>query len=340
MANIYDVARLANVSTATVSKVLSNTPYVSVQTKERVLEAVRQLDYSPSLAARGLTNRRTYILGLVIPNDPDYLFTDPQLLEVIRGVENTANDNDYNILLSMAKKTDQRSAYTRVLRTGYIDGAITVETFEGETAGKLLDDQGLPRVSIGYRNGLNPLNSVHSDDYRGAYEAVKHLIELDHQQIGVISGPANFVGAMEERLRGAQTALAEANLELNPDFLTYGDFTAESGYQASRVLLEAADRPTAIFSMNDRMATGVMRRARELGLRVPDDLSLVGFDDISLAALLDPPLTTIRQPSVEQGRVAVNKLFELIKEGKKEFETVILPVELIVRGSTARLNSA
>jgi DNA-binding LacI/PurR family transcriptional regulator len=292
------------------------------------------------LAARGLTNRRTYILGLVIPNDPDYLFTDPQLLEVIRGVENTANDNDYNILLSMAKKTDQRSAYTRVLRTGYIDGAITVETFEGETAGKLLDDQGLPRVSIGYRNGLNPLNSVHSDDYRGAYEAVKHLIELDHQQIGVISGPANFVGAMEERLRGAQTALAEANLELNPDFLTYGDFTAESGYQASRVLLEAADRPTAIFSMNDRMATGVMRRARELGLRVPDDLSLVGFDDISLAALLDPPLTTIRQPSVEQGRVAVNKLFELIKEGKKEFETVILPVELIVRGSTARLNSA
>lgn len=335
MANIYDVARRANVSTATVSKVLSNTPYVSVQTKERVLEAVRELHYAPSLAARGLTGSRTFVLGLVIPYDPDFLFDDPYLLEVIRGVESVANDNDYNLLLSMAKKSDHRSAYTRLLRTGYVDGAITVETFEGDEAGKALEERGMPRVSIGYRNGLKPVNSVHGDDYRGAYEAVNYLLSLGHRHIGVISGPANFMGAMNERLRGVENVLAEYGLRLDPTLLTYGDFTIESGYVAGAILLERPDRPTAIFAMNDRMAVGAMRKAREYELNIPTDLSLIGFDDVPLTVLVEPALTTIRQPAVETGRTAAQKLFDLINEPTASFEPIVLPVELIIRSSTS-----
>lgn len=338
MANIYDVAKLANVSTATVSKVLSNTPYVSSRTKERVLEAVRQLDYAPSLAARGLTQSRTYIIGLVIPYDPDYLFDDPYLLEVMRGVEGAALEQNYTVLLSMAKKADQRSAYTRLLRTGYVDGAITVETFEGDAAAQEMEARGMPRVSIGYRGGTHPVNCVHSNDYTGGYEATKHLLSLGHRRLGFISGPAHFMGATEERQRGTRDALKEFGLELENYPVVYGDFTLESGYAASIAMLEIAERPTAIFAMNDRMAAGVMRRAREVGLNLPGDLSVIGFDDISLAALLEPPLTTIRQPSVQMGRVALEKLYEVISLGTGDFEPLVLPVELILRGSTAPVN--
>ncbi len=339
MANIYDVARLAQVSTATVSKVLSNTPYVSAKTKERVLEAVRELHYAPSLAARGLTRTRTYVVGLVIPYDPDFLFNDPYLLEVIRGVENAANDSDYNVLLSMAHKSDQRSAYTRLLRTGYVDGAITVETFEGDQVGYLLDEFGMPRMSIGYRAGQKPVNSVHSDDFRGAFEAIRHLLELGHRQIGIISGPANFMGAMEERLRGIREALGSFGLTFDRTLLSFGDFTVESGYEAARPLLATQPRPTALFVMNDQMAIGAIRRAREFDLTVPADLSVVGFDDVAVTMLYEPLLTTIRQPSVEMGRVATRQLLELINNPGQQFDPIVLPVELIVRGSTGPVAS-
>ncbi len=335
MASIYDVARMAKVSTTTVSKVLSNTPYVSAPTKERVLDAMRELQYVPSLAARGLTGNRTYVLGLVIPYDPAFLFGDPFLLEIIQGVEAVANDHDYNLLLSVARQADQRSAYTRLLRTGYVDGAITYETFEGDEAAKKLEERGMPRVSIGYETKDRPLNRVHSDDWRGAYEAVKYLLSLGHRRIGIVSGPAKFMSAMDERMRGARTALAEYGLGLDSDLLTYGDFTLESGYRAALPLLEASNRPTGIFAMNDRMAAGIMRRAREYGLNIPNDLSLVGYDDVPLTILVEPPLTTIRQPGIELGRVATQKLFELINNEIQQFDPIVLPVELIIRGSTA-----
>ncbi len=338
MATIYDVARRASVSTTTVSKVLSNTPYVSATTKARVLEAMRELQYTPSLVARGLSGNRTYVVALVVPYELNYLFSDPFLLEIIRGVEDVTNEKDYNLLLSVARKSDQRSAYTRLLRTGYVDGAITIETFEGDEAARDLEARGIARVSVGYRSDANPINNVHCDDYRGAYEAVTHLLKLGHRRIGVVSGPARFMIAMEERLRGTQEALAAYGLTLDPALLVYGDFTVESGYRASKPLLENPERPTAIFAMNDRMAAGVLRRAQEYSLNVPTDLSLVGFDDIPLTGLVEPPLTTIHQPAFRLGQVATQKLFELINDELKQFEPIVLPVELVVRSSTALPN--
>ena len=335
MATIYDVARLAKVSTTTVSKVLSNTPYVSAQTRQRVLDAMRDLQYSPSLAARGLTNNRTYVLGLIIPHEPDYSFRDPFLLEIIRGVEGVASNNDYNVLLSMSKKPSQRATYDRFLRAGYVDGVITVETLKGELDEQELAASGIPRVSAGYREDMQTRNSVFCDDRHGGYLVTKHLLELGHRRIGVISGPANFIGAMVGRLQGACDALAEYGLTLDPGLLTYGDFSIESGSRAAEPLLKHVHRPTAIFSMNDRMALGAISRAREAGLHVPRDLSVVGFDDIPLTSVIDPPLTTIRQFPAELGKVATQHLLTMIEQEITQFASVVIPVELIVRGSTA-----
>lgn len=344
MANIYDVAKRAKVSTATVSKVLSNTPYVSEPTRARVLEAVKALDYSPSLAARALTHNRTFIVGLVIPYDPNYLFSDPFLLEIIRGVDEAVTEFDYNLLLSTAAKngtaqTNQRSAYARLLRTGYVDGAITIETFEGDEPAHQLEAAGLPRVSVGYLGAAASSNVVHSDDYGGSLNIVRHLLEQGHRRIGVISGPANFMGAMDERIRGYQDALKEYNLEYNPELVTYGDFTIESGYEAAKQLLALEPRPTAFFGMNDRMAIGAIRKAQEFGLRVPEDLSVTGFDDVALATAINPPLTTVRQNGFGIGYTAATQLFKLIDNQVKSFDSVVLPAELILRSSTAPLSS-
>lgn len=335
MPTIYDVARLAKVSTTTVSKVLSNTPYVSEKTRQRILAAMRELQYSPNLAARGLTNNHTYVLGLIIPYDPDYLFSDPFVLEVIHGVESVASENDYNVLLSMSKKSDQRSAADRFLRSGYVDGVVMVETVAGGSASKDLEACHIPYVSVGYREDRQEINSVHSNHYQGAYKAVKHLLSLGHRRIGVISGPTNFIMGVEERIRGARDAMKQYGLTLDSDLITYGDFTIDSGYRAALPLLEAKERPTAIFAINDRMALGAIRRARELHLHIPADLSLVGFDDVPLMEVIEPPLTTVRQFPVEIGRIATQRLFEIIEHKITEFASVVLPVDLIVRTSTA-----
>lgn len=341
MANIYDVAKRAKVSTATVSKVLSNTPYVSATTRERVLEAVKALDYEPSLAARALTHNRTYIVGLVIPYDPNYLFSDPFLLEVIRGVDEAVTNHDYNLLLSTATRasnqTNQRSAYNRLMRSGYVDGAITIETFEGDEPAHQLEAAGIQRVSVGYLGTSVASNAIHSDDYGGALAIVRYLLDLGHRRIGVISGPPNFMGAMDERLHGYQQALQEYNAIYDSRLIAFGDFTVESGYLAATHLLALEPRPTALFGMNDRMAIGAIRRARELGLKVPGDLSVTGFDDVALSIAVDPPLTTVRQNAFGIGHTAASKLFDLLDNQMEAFDSVVLPTELIVRGSTAPL---
>jgi DNA-binding LacI/PurR family transcriptional regulator len=220
-------------------------------------------------------------------------------------------------------------------RTGYADGAITIETFEGDIPAHQLETAGLLRVSVGYSGANVTSNVIHSDDYGGALIVVRHLLELGHRQIGVISGPPNFMSAMSERMKGYQQALSEYGLEYNPALVAYGDFTIDSGYAAANQLLNLADRPTALFGMNDRMALGAMRRATELGLRIPTDLSVTGFDDVALAEKIDPPLTTVRQHGFSIGQTAANQLFSLIDNQIQSFDSVVLPVELMIRNSTA-----
>ncbi|MDH7487061.1 MAG: LacI family DNA-binding transcriptional regulator [Anaerolineae bacterium] len=334
MATIYDVAKEAGVSTATVSKALSNTPYVSEETRARVLAVVERLNYVPSLAARGLTKARTYIIGLVIPYVSDYLFSDPHLLEFIRGVEQEANARDYNLLLATARApSEAASAYQRLLRTQYVDGAVLVAVRRGEPDSLGVGKMDYPCVALGYHSPYGPDNTVHADDRQGALKAVRHLLDLGHRGIGVISGPPPLT-AVEERLAGYRLALAERGVACDEGWFVQGDFTPESGFQAAAILLERCPQLTAIFCINDRMAMGAIQRLRAEGLRVPDDIAVVGFDDIPSAALFEPPLTTVRQPALEMGRIAAHKLFQLIGREIESFESIVLPAELIVRASS------
>ncbi|GCE30215.1 LacI family transcriptional regulator [Dictyobacter alpinus] len=335
MATIYDVARLAKVSKTTVSKVVSNTPYVSEETKKRVLEAMEQLQYSPNLAARGLKGKRTYVIGLIVPYHAEHLFHDPFILDIVLGVESTASDYDYSVLLFMPKPTDKRGVYDRFLRTGYVDGVVTLESHAGGIDDTILDELGIPRVSAGYREDLKQINSVHSNDRLGGYLALAHLLELGHRNIGIISGPANFVVAVDERLQGAREAMAEWGIQLDPALIGYGDFNVGSGYQVAQQLLEREQRPSALFCMNDRMAAGAMYYAHNHDLLIPADLSLIGFDDIALPTIVEPPLTTIHQSPTEIGKTATQHLFALINAEIESFATITLPVELVVRQTTA-----
>ena len=339
-ATIYDVAKKAGVSTATVSKVLSNTPYVSAPTRAKVLDAVAELDYVPSLMARGLSKAQTYILALVIPYTPDYLYSDPHLLELIRGIDDEARSRHYSLLLSTGgaeptrqpadRSTNGRPAWMH--RGSYVDGVLMIAA--SALAGSLSDLglDGRPAVSIGYSLPAGCAAAIHADDRQGARAATQHLIGLGHRRIGVISA-TRPITALSRRMDGYRDALSQANLPNDPDLIAFGDFSPESGYQAATDLLALQPQLTAIFAFNDRMAMGAIRCLRDAGLSVPRDIAVIGFDDIPEAALADPRLTTVRQPALQIGASAARALFDLIEHHVSGPSEVTLATELVIRAS-------
>lgn len=337
MTTIDKVAKLAGVSPATVSKVLNNRPYVSAETRAAIERVIAETGFVPSQRARGLSKRRSFILGLLIPYTPDQVFTDPHLLECIRGIESEANEHEYNVLLSTARApSEAASACVRLLRSDVIDGAVVLETLDLQPFAEGLGRREAPLVLIGYTHAEG-ICAVHADDYGGARQAAQHLLALGHRRIGVISSaPRPF--ALEERMRGVQEALAAAGLQHDPRLLALGDFSVESGEAAGALLLGLPEPPSAIFALNDRMALGVLRAAQSRGLRVPEDLSIVGFDDIALATLVTPALTTVRQPGFELGAAAARQLFALL-ENQPPQATSVIPTSLLVRGSTGEVRS-
>jgi DNA-binding LacI/PurR family transcriptional regulator len=262
------------------------------------------------------------ILGLLIPYTSDRLFTDPHLLEIMRGIETETSEREYDLLLSTARTSlDAASALVRLLRSDVIDGAIVVETRDVRPFAETLQQRPAPWVVIGYAPpGVVP--SVHADDFGGALAATRHLLELGHRRLGVISSlPRPF--ALDERRRGIRAALDEAGLRLDDHLVATEDFSPASGERATHCLLDQPDPPTAIFALNDRMAAGTLHAAASRGLRIPEDLSVVGFDDIALANLLLPPLTTVRRSGYHQ-----------CLDGHAPETPAIIPTELAARGSS------
>jgi DNA-binding LacI/PurR family transcriptional regulator len=334
MATIYEVANRAGVSPATVSKVLSNKPYVSAATRARVEQAIADLAYVPNKVARGLTTGRVFILGLLVPWDPNQIFADPHLLEIIHGVEHAANQHDYNLLLSTARRrADAASACERWLRGNILDAAIVVETLSLQEQSAALAQQPYPWVVVGYPiTGTRA--AIHADDYHGAMDATRYLLGLGHRRIGVVSSVQRPT-ALDERVRGVQAAFAEAGLPFDESLLlVMDDLGADDGYTAGAVLLRRPNPPSAIFALTDRLALGVLRYAHEHSISVPGSLSLVGFDDIALVAHASPPLTTVRQAGFALGEAAARAVFALL-DGDEPPHDRVLPTELIVRGSTA-----
>ena len=224
-------------------------------------------------------------------------------------------------------------------RGSYVDGVLLIAA--SALAGPLSDlgFAGRPTVSIGYSLPNGCAATVHADDRQGAHAATQHLINLGHQRIGVISA-TRPITALTRRLEGYRDALSEAELPDDPALLAFGDFSPESGYQAAAELLAQQPRPTAIFAFNDRMAMGAIRHVRDAGLSVPQDIAVIGFDDIPAAALADPPLTTVRQPALQMGSTAARLLLDLVQRTANEPLETILPTELIVRETCGALARA
>lgn len=335
MTTLKQVAERAGVSSATVSKVLSNTPYVSAETRARVLAAVDALGYVPNLAARALAQGRTFNISVVFPFIYTSLFSDPQTLSILEGIERVATARGYNMLISTPKIPVAHSdQFQRLLRSRYFDGIILMENLPEGLMSDFVAEYGYPYVSIGYQSLDNTPNCIHIDDYHGAYAVTRHLTTLGHRHFGIIDvAPISFF-SISERLRGYDDALADAGIETGQVLHIPGSYTIASGAAAMAMLLRGDPRPTAVLCVTDLMAIGAVNAAHAAGLRVPEDVSVVGFDDIPLAAHMDPPLTTVRQESQGLGETAARQLFELLKKKHPAFDTIVMPTTLIVRGSS------
>jgi len=329
--SIKDVARQAGVSYQTVSRVINDKGEVSPETRERVLSAIETLKYRPSLAAQVFARDRTRIIGVVIPWGAEFLSVNHHLLQLILGADLEASVRDYSVLISAARSSaDKASSYERLLHRHIVDGVI-VEGGIGQMGAKMLLDKGHRVVMIG-RNTLG-IPFVDSDADEAMYSGTQHLLALGHRRIGVISGPTEGWEG-RHRMQGCLNALRDSGLNVDQGLLLDSEFSIEGGSKAAQRLMEQSDPPTAIFAANDDVAMGVMRWLQENGYRVPEDISVLGFDDTPGAQYSQPPLTTIHQFSNEIGRRAASLLFDLIDGRALAATEIIQPTRLIIRGST------
>jgi len=328
-ATIQDVASRAGVSITTVSRVLNDTGYpMRPETKRRVLEAIEALDFRPNPLARGLLGKATRTIGLIIPD-----ISNPYYPLLSRGVEDTASEHGYTVIFC---NTDRKLAklrnYLEVLREKQADGIIFAGGgMDAEGDPLPLQEIESPVVLVG-RHRL-PFPSVQVDNIGAAHTATTHLIELGHRRIAFVGGP-NALSSARDRLKGYRRAMEQAGIRPDESLIREGDFGSESGYRAALSLIqEGSPRPTALFAANDQMALGAMAAAFDLGVRVPDELALVGFDDTPAGRYVRPSLTTVSLPTYEMGATAAQLLLKMLA-GETITGAIGLPAHLVVRQSS------
>ncbi|PNT92745.1 LacI family DNA-binding transcriptional regulator [Clostridium thermosuccinogenes] len=328
MTNIQDVAKVAGVSVATVSRVLNNSSSVSARTRENVLKAIKELNYQPNLLGRNLRRMEARMILVLLPN-----ISNPFYSRVVKGIEDVARKNDYFIMLcNTDSDASQEKLYLKLLKNRLSDGVIFLAP---ELKKEELSEIGINYPTVQcceYKEGAR-VSHVTIDNYAAGYNAVKHLIDLGHKRIGLISCRNNFVST-KQREAGYRKALEDSGIDFDSRLITYGDYSFMSGMRCARQLLDLEGGVTAIFAISDVMAIGAMRAVKEKNMSVPKDIAVVGFDNISFASMSDPMLTTISQPKYEIGCTAMNLLLEQIKGSIKESRHIVLEHELIVREST------
>jgi LacI family transcriptional regulator len=331
---IVEIAKQSGVSRSTVSRVINDDPNVKAQTRQRVRSVMQKLNYQPNAAARGLATGKTRILGLVIPMGITVLFSDPYFSLVIQGISAACNQHNYSTMLWLAEPEYERRTIQQIVSGGMIDGLIIASARTDDALIEAVRMRNLPFVLIGRHPVHNDLSFVDVDNRVSARAAVMHLLRLGYKRVATIAGPLTMIGGLD-RLAGYQDALASRGLVSDPWLIVEGDFTDEGGYHAMRKLLELPreDSPDAVFCASDTMALGAIRALREAGKKIPDNVALVGYDDLPFAVHSVPPLTTVRQPIHRAGFVAAETLMDMIEENDASPRRVILPTELVIRES-------
>jgi LacI family transcriptional regulator len=330
---IYDVAREAGVSMATVSRVVNNNPNVKPQTRKKVFEAIERLGYRPNAVARGLASKKTTTVGVVIPDISNAIFA-----EVARGIEDIANMYRYNIILCNAdKKKDKEISVINTLLEKQVDGLL----FMGGTVTKehleAFRSSSVPIVLCATTDDNNSIPAVDIDHEKAAYDAVNLLIQQGHRNIGMISGTLQDPANGYARFQGYKKALGEANMPILDEHIRVGNYRYESGIEAMKYFINLADKPTAIFAATDEMAIGAIHAIQDANLKVPDDISVISVDNSRMASMVRPLLTTVAQPMYDIGAVSMRLLTKLMNKEVVEITKIVLPHEVIVRKSTAHV---
>ncbi len=333
MATIHDVAQRAGVSPITVSRVINHSGYASRETRERVEAAVAELGYVPNRLARSLRSKRTNTLALVLTD-----VTNPFFTTVARGVEDTASDAGYTVIFCNTDESDtEEKKYLQVVLQQQVDGILLVPARSTSDSIDLIRKQNTPVVVLDRREppGVQ-VDTVRCENEEGAHRLVRLLIDLGHRHLAILSGPLG-VSTAEDRLAGYQRAMSEAGLGAEAQVIVYGLFNQDSGYEMMRQALARDPRPTGVFAANNLIGIGALHAIQEAGLRVPDDMAIVTFDDLPPNLLTFPFFTVAAQPAYEMGQQATQLLLaRLTNTAPAACQEIVLPTQLIVRQSSGQ----
>lgn len=331
MTPIQEVAKRANVSVATISRVLNNSPNVKNETRERVMNAIKELNYSPNLSGRILRRNETKIVLVLLPT-----ISNPFYSKAVTGIRHAADKLGYLILICNTESDVKKEMeYLDLLRYKQADGAIMMS--KESDIGKLEEiGASHPIVQCFEYRKSDMLSYVSVDNEQAAYEAVKYLIGLGHRRIGLVGCDTQYPSA-EQRESGYKKALQDANIELDTDLIIRGDYGFRSGFNCAGKLME--HKPTAIFAISDMQAIGVIKALKGMGLSVPEDISVVGFDNVTFSEIYDPGITTVSQPTYKMGSKAMNILIDELKGVSKAPQQIIMKHELIIRDSARKIET-
>ncbi|MBT5185918.1 MAG: LacI family DNA-binding transcriptional regulator [Kordiimonadaceae bacterium] len=330
MTTIREVSKIAGVSVATVSRTLSMPDKVSLKTQKKVQSAIAQTNYKPNILARNFRTRKASTIVVLVPD-----IANPFFSRVIRGIEQTAQKLGYAILLGDTQGLREREyTYANMVKTSQADGIIQLDChmpFADEQ-----DAKKFPIINVCDCMKNSDIPTIQLDNVAAAKEITEHLIQLGHQKIGLIHGPKDSV-ITKDRIKGYSQAIKKANLSFDQSIIVEGDYSVNSGAQAAYNLLKASALPTAIFCFNDEMAIGAIHQIKEMGFKIPEDISVAGFDDNSFAEYSDPPLTTVSQPAEDFGSRAMSMIYDVINDNEIGTTNIFLPYKLINRKSTAAI---
>ncbi|MBC7870385.1 MAG: LacI family DNA-binding transcriptional regulator [Chitinophagaceae bacterium] len=328
---MVEVAKKAGVSVATVSRVVNNSGTVSPKLEQRVLKAMQKLNYHPSTLARSFKKQQTMLIGVLIP-----ILEHPSYSRMASSIEKRLFEQGYRALICNSEEDEQREKeYIEMLLRQRVDGMIINSSARDSQSLMVLGENNIPIVL--FDRNLKDLrcNKVFCDNSMGGFTGMEHLIQLGHERIGVVGAPSHPEPIIR-RVLGIRQAMTQYEMPYDPELMVMGDTQLfDMGYNAARQLMALASPPTAIFALTDVTAVGVMHAVAELGYKVPDDISVLGYDDIPIASYIMPPLTTVAQPIVEMGRTAVDLLLRQIEDGDLEPQSAVLETRLVIRSSTA-----
>ncbi|AGF59369.1 LacI family transcriptional regulator [Clostridium saccharoperbutylacetonicum] len=324
MSTIKDVAKLAGVSISTVSYALNNTGNISKETKKKILSAAKELEYTPNGNARSLKMKKNNLIAVVL-----YSFDGNVNAEIIRGIRDIARNNAYEVII--VESCNEKSVVTKVLSQRLVDGAIILSANVDDEIVLSLSGKNFPIVTLDRKLSGDYISSVLIDNVKAVHQAIEYMYGKGYRKIGIISGPKDTYDSIK-RLEGFRKAIKEFQIENRSCWNASGAFNESSGYEAMCKLIKEKDLPEAYFCSNDDMAIGALRACEEHGIKVPEGLGIIGFDDIRLCEFVSPKLTTLRRPSYESGVISANNLINSLK-GEKVSKCVVLTSELLVRES-------